>query len=158
ERVGFRYFIDKKQLGARVLFEVWREGKAVKVTAICRRIARLDRLRSNAEAPPPYVVHAGLLFTALRGDYLRTLAPKTPHELSNYRYLTYELYYRPEEHPERSNDETIVLARVFRDPVNAAMAWVGPTAVKSINGRPIRSIADVNVALVEGHGRYHVFE
>jgi S1-C subfamily serine protease len=158
ERVSFDHLLDVKQVGQPVELEVWRGGQAIKVRAVSRREAWADHHRANAEGAPPYLVHGGLLFTALRADYLRTWAPKTLDEFINYRYLTWRLYFMPREQPEHADEDTIVLSRVFRDPVNADLSWPGPSAVKSVNGRPIHSLADLSAALADNRGRYHVIE
>ena len=158
ERVTYEHFVDVKQVGQPVDLEVWRGGQAMKLKATCKRLARFDRHRMNAEAAPPWLVHGGLLFMALRADYLRTWAPKTLEEFSNYRYLTWRLFFQAAEEPEHADEDTIVLSRVFRDPVNAELSWPGPSAVKSVNGKPIHSMADLSAALADNKGRYHVLE
>ncbi len=158
ERVSFHHFFDMKQIGEPVTLTVWRGGKAIEVKATSRRRAWADRHRSNKEGAAPYLVHGGLLFTTLTADYLHTWAPKTTDEWLAFRYLNWRLYLLPMEQPEHAGEDTIVLSRVFRDPVNADLTWPGPSAVKSVNGRPIHSLADLSAALTENKGRYHVVE
>jgi S1-C subfamily serine protease len=158
ERVSFHHFFDVKQVGEPVELEVWRGGQAIKVKAVSRREAWFDRHRMNKEGALPYLVHAGLVFTALRADYLRTWAPKTPDEIANFRYLSFRLYFLPNEQPDHAEEDTIVLSRVLRDPVNADLSWPGPSAVKSVNGRAVHSLADVSAALAGNQGRYQVLE
>lgn len=158
ERVFFQHFIDMKQVGQPIELEVWRGGQALKVKATARRNVAGDRSRVNAEAAPPYLVHAGLLFTELRADYLRTLAPKPQQDATMFRFLYHCLYEVPLAEPQRAAEETVVLTRVFPDPVNASFTWPVTSAVKRVNGSPIHSIAGLAAALRDNKGRYDVIE
>ena len=48
-----------------------------------------------------------------------------------------------------------MLTRVLRHAVNSQMALTLPVAVEKINGRPIRSLADVVEAFGSNHDRFH---
>ncbi len=52
----------------------------------------------------------------------------------------------------------IVLTRVLRHAVNSQMALSLPVAVEKINGRPVRSLADVVEAFASNRERFHRIE
>ncbi len=155
-RVTFEHTIDMLQVGAPVRFTVWREGREVALQAPARRIARYDRNRNRYGVAPDYVVYAGLVFMRLEAELLKTLGRGWPQSAN--RDLVWHQLFREAERPEEADREVIVLTRVLRHAVNSQMALSLPVAVDRINGRPVRSLADVVEAFGSNRERFHRLE
>ncbi len=152
-RVTFEHAIDMLQVGDTAQLGVWRDGRALPVEAKARRIARYDGQRNRYGTPPRYVVYAGLVFMDLELELLKTLGRNWPQTAN--RDLVWDQVFREAERPEEADREVVVLTRVLRHAVNSQMAVNPPIGVAAINGRAIRSLADVRAAFAENHGRYH---
>lgn len=155
-RVTFEHAIDMLQVGAPVRFTVWRAGKEQALQAPARRIARYDRNRNRYGVAPDYVVYAGLVFMRLEAELLKTLGRGWPQSAN--RDLVWDQLFREAERPEEADREVIVLTRVLRHAVNSQMAMALPLGVDRINGRPIRSLADVVEAFAANRERFHRIE
>ena len=155
-RVTFEHAIDMLQVGAKAHFTIWREGKERTLEATARRIARFDRNRNQYGVAPDYVVYAGLVFMRLEVELLKTLGRGWPQSAN--RDLVWDQLFREAERPEEADREVIVLTRVLRHAVNSQMAMNLPLGVERINGRPVRSLADVVEAFGSNHGPFHQIE
>jgi hypothetical protein len=155
-RVTFEHAVDMLQVGAPVRFTVWRDGREQALQAPARRIARYDRNRNRYGVAPDYVVYAGLVFMRLEAELLKTLGRGWPQSAN--RDLVWHQLFREAERPEEADREVIVLTRVLRHAVNSQMALSLPVAVDEINGRPVRSLADVIEAFGSNRERFHRLE
>jgi hypothetical protein len=139
-----------------VRFTVWRDGTELALRATARRIARYDRNRNQYGVAPDYVVYAGLVFMRLDVELLKTLGRGWPQSAN--RDLVWHQLFREAEKPEEADREVIVLTRVLRHAVNSQMSLSLPVGVEKINGRPIRSLADVVGAFASNRERFHQIE
>ena len=114
------------------------------------------RLRDQYDVLPRYFVYAGLVFTPLSLDYMRTLGQGW-RESANAE-LTYELYYRRNESPETARLEPIVLASTLAHPANANFKISHHALVDKINGRHIDKLEDVVRAFESATNTHHVIE
>ena len=155
-RVTFEHAVDMMQVGRQFPVTVWREGREQSLRATARRIPRYDRNRNRYGIAPDYVVYAGLVFMKLDLELLKTLGRAWPQSAD--RDLVWHQLFREAERPEEADREVIVLTRVLRHAVNSQLTANPPVAVERINGRTIRSLADV-VAAFQGNGeRFHLIE
>jgi hypothetical protein len=145
-----------RQVGEPVRFRAWRDGREVDLRATARRIARYDRNRNRYGVAPDYVVYAGLVFMRLENELLKTLGRNWPQAAD--RDLVWHQLFREAEQPAEADRDVVVLTRVLRHEVNSQMAVNPPVGVDRINGRPVRSLADVVAALGENRGRFHTIE
>jgi S1-C subfamily serine protease len=155
-RVTFEHAMDMLQVGDPVRFGVWRDGRVLALKTTARRVARYDRNRNRYGVAPEYVVYAGLVFMRLEVELLQTLGRAWPQSAN--RDLVWHQLFREAERPEEADREVIVLTRVLRHAVNSQMSVNVPVAVDEINGRPIRSLADVVDAFASNGGRFHRLE
>ena len=155
-RVTFEHAIDMLQAGASARFTVWRDGKVQALEAPARRIARYDRNRNQYGVAPDYFVYAGLVFMRLEVELLKTLGRGWPQSAN--RDLVWDQLFREAERPEEADRDVIVLTRVLRHAVNSQMAMSVPLGVARINGRPVRSLADVVDAFASNRERFHRIE
>ncbi len=144
------------QSGESVPLQIWRDGKKMDVS-LPVRVYEADQAGGyQYTSLPRYFVHAGLVFTPLSLDYLRTLGRAGP-EPSNAD-LYYELYYRRAEKPETVRPEPIVLASVLSDAVNANLTTRGKALVNRINGIRIEKLEDAIRAFDSNTNAYDIVE
>ena len=155
-RVTFEHAIDMLQVGDEARFSVWRDGRELALQAPARRIARYDRNRNRYGVAPDYVVYAGLVFMRLEVELLKTLGRGWPQSAN--RDLVWHQLFREAEKPEQADRDVIVLTRLLRHAVNSQMAINPPVGVERINGREIRSLADVTQAFAANTGRFHTIQ
>ncbi len=139
-RVTFEHALDMMQVGQKLRFSVWRDGREQVLTASARRIARYDRSRNRYGVAPHYVVYAGLVFMPLEIAAAEDARPRTGRRRPIATWSGTCCSARPSS-PSRPTARSIVLTRVLRHAVNSQMALNPPVAVDKINGRPIRSLA-----------------
>jgi hypothetical protein len=101
-------------------------------------------------------VHAGLIFTPLSQDFMKTFG-RDWRDLANTE-LIYELYYRRSESPETARPEPVVLASRLAHPVNANLHFANRALVDRINGIRIDRLEDVVRAMEGATGTHHVIE
>ena len=133
---------------------VWREGKPLEIDLPLRRASvELDLVpERRPETPPAYVVAGGLLFRELDGAYLRSWGDdwrkKAPVPL-----LVWQFLFSEEQTSE--NRRIVILSSVMPSAYNMGYHDIGDVAVRSINGRPIDSVADVDEAFRHPEGEFH---
>ena len=116
-----------------------------------------DRLAGNQyDTLPRYFVYGGLVFTPLSYDYLKTLGRSSADPANSD--LVYELFHRPQESPETTRAEPIVLATVLADEINADVKTRGRTIVDKINGQRIDRLEDVIQAFETNTNAFDVIE
>ena len=155
-RLTFEHAVDMMQVGQAVPVTVWRDGRERSLRASARRIARYDRNRNRYGVAPDYVVYAGLVFMRLEVELLKTLGRAWPQAAD--RDLIWHQLFREAERPEEAEREVIVLTRVLRHAVNSQISVNPPLAVERINGRAVRSLADVGAAFETNRERFHIIE
>jgi S1-C subfamily serine protease len=144
------------QHGDELSLGIWRDGRAKEVT-LPMFVYEGDRLVGNQyDVLPRYYVHAGLVFTPLSQDFMKTFG-RDWRDLANTE-LIYELYYRRAESPETARPEPVVLASTLAHPVNADLRFASRAVVDRINGVRIERLGDVVRAIETGTGSHHVIE
>ena len=136
--------------------KIWRQGKELDL-ALPMNIYNGDRLTGNQyDVLPRYFVYAGLVFTPLSLDYMRTMGQGW-RDSANAE-LTYELYYRRNESPETARPEPIVLASTLAHPVNANFKISHHALVDRINGIRVDKLEDAVRAFESATNTHHVIE
>jgi S1-C subfamily serine protease len=144
------------QHGESLPLGIWRDGKALKVS-LPLSVYEGDRPQGNQyDVLPRYYVRAGLVFTPLNFDYMKTLG-RDARDLPNAEIL-YELYYRRQEAPETARPEPVVLASTLAHPVNADLKVTGHAVVDRINGVRIARLEDAVLAFESGTNTHDVLE
>ena len=114
------------------------------------RIARYDRFRYQWSTPPRYLVYSGLVFMPLDVEYLRTWGKGWPGKVP--RAMTWNHFFKESAAPERANEETVVLARILQHPITAELS-VGPSVLETVDGHPVRSLAELDDLLTQARLR-----
>ena len=155
-RVHVAVAINEAQNGESLALKLWRNGAEVDL-ALPVHVNRDDRAEGNQyDDPPRYYVYAGLVFTPLCRDYLRTVSGNWADTYVNA--LVYELHYRRLEQPDTVRPEPVVLASVLSHAVNANFGVRGHALVDKINGVHIEKLADVIRAFASADGPQHAIE
>ena len=143
------------QHGESLQLEVWRNRQKVQVK-LPVFFNKTDRLVSNQyDTPPPYFIYAGLVFTPLSLDYVKTFG--RDWITSARSEIIYELYYRPYEKPETVREQPVVLSTILDHSANANFGTRGGAIVDEINGVKINSMKDLIQGLEARHSDQHVF-
>jgi S1-C subfamily serine protease len=151
--LAFGYAFDRRQVGEKVPMKIWRNGAATKLDVPARRYEPFDRSRRKYDTLPRYFVYAGLVFQPLDIELLstwRNFYAEAP------RRLVWNQLFKRIEQPETAHDEVVVLTRRLPDPVNSQLAFVRNVVVDEVNGKKIRSLADVVAAFEAESGPRHV--
>ena len=136
--------------------KLWRDRKEIEV-AVPMDIHREDANTGNLyDTPPRYFVYAGLVFTPLTLDYVKTFG-RNWRSVANLE-LVYELYYQRNEKPEKVRPEPVVLAATMAHPVNADLRLTNRAMIDEINGRRIESLEDVIAAFKANAKEQHIIK
>jgi S1-C subfamily serine protease len=146
---------SKAQNGQSVPLKIWHQGKELKID-LPLSVIHDDHAEGNQYVLPRYFVYAGLVFTPLSRDYLRTFGPNWADAASAE--LIYELFYRRQEEPKLWRTEPIVMCTVLSHPVNANLMVRGRGLVDKINGVRIENLEDVIRAFESSAGAYDSIE
>jgi S1-C subfamily serine protease len=159
-------FEGNRVFGA-IAFQLAQEGEEVRLKVLRNReeleldlrveVYKGDALLSNHyDTLPRYFVYAGLVFTPLTVDYLKTFG-RDWRDMANDE-IVYELYYRKHEDPESAREEPIVLSTVLTHPANANLRMGERSLVDRINGQRIERLEDVISAFENATNTHHVLE
>jgi S1-C subfamily serine protease len=155
-RVSSALAFQSVQAGECVPLQIWRDGHQQEVS-LPMSAYQGDRASGyQYDTLPRYLVYAGMVFTPLSLDYLRTLGRNTPEISIGEMY--YELYYRNYEDPKKARPEPIVLAAVLTDSVNANLRIRGRALVDKINGVRIEKLEDAAQAFESSTNEFDLIE
>ncbi len=156
ERVDFRTVFDLKQIGDVVLFKIARAGVSQKIEV------KVDKVRPHSEPEyiyakhSKYLVHGGLVFTALSRSYLRSWGERWYKDAPLLlRFL--DSYSRFEEET-RDSADIIVLAKRLPDAVNAYATTNLYGVVTAVDGKIVHSLAELASALEDGKDPFEVID
>jgi S1-C subfamily serine protease len=151
--VNYAELIERKQWGDSVKFTVWRDGKERGVTVPLENPRDPFIYRNIYDKRPRYVLFAGLLFSPLNREVLRTVGGASGH---NAHQLFYYSQYAKTDNLHEGRDEFIVLTRRLPHPVNTYAESFRNGIVEEINGETIRGLADVKRAFGKPLEGFHV--
>jgi len=144
------------QHGDRVPIKILRHGRVLDLELPVSVYTDDALLGNQYDTPPRYFMHAGLVFTPLSLDYLKTLG-RDWRDTANAE-IVYELYYRRHEDPESARPEPIVLSSVLTHAVNVNLRFGPRSLVDRINGHRILRLEDVVHAFESATNTHHVLE
>ncbi len=155
-RMALAMAVQEMQHGQSMPMKIWREGQEQTVAVAVEASATDKVLGNQYDTPPRYFIYAGLVFTPLSLDYLKTFGRSWSDTAGAE--LTYELFYRRHEAPRTMRSEPIVLSTVLADEVNANLRVRGRALVDKINGIRIDRLEDVIRAIEQPANGQHVIE
>lgn len=145
ERVAFRHAVSLRFAGETSRVTVVRAGEELEF------VVRLDRPRHLVpphlfDALPSYYIYGGLVFTVLSRPFLLSEYGKAWSRKGPLRLCEYAFFGVPEE----EGQQVVVLNQVLTSELNVGYQDVVNTAVRCVNGEPVRNLAHL-VSLIEGH-------
>jgi S1-C subfamily serine protease len=144
------------QHGDELPLKIWRDRETLELS-LPVAIHEGDRVLGNQyDTLPRYFIYAGLVFTPLSQDYMKTLG--RDFRALGYSELIYELYYRRVEDPDTARPEPVVLASTLAHPANANLRYTTRALVDRINGIRIERLEDVIRAFDSATNTHHVLE
>lgn len=158
DRLGLEHLIGRQQVGDRIMFQIWRNGKEESVEVVVRNIIADQMLIPyyNYGHRPEYLVIGGFVLQKLTRDYMTMWGDgwqgKTPPHLFQY--------YRGEAFkPTAERKDVVLLSYVLPTEMNLGYQQLGRLIVKSINGNEIGSFDQVFDALeATPESPFHVIE
>lgn len=139
QSVDMTEVVEQKFEGEKVRFNILRQGATSAVEFPMAGTWHL-RMQGNAyDEKPRYLLHGGLLFQPLDRNFLNA---DSTADLRMKR--AFEDFV--EKHLYLQRPEIVVLSRILADPIHKECDGLRPGIVDSINGRKIRSLADVSTA------------
>ena len=131
---------ERKFSGDHVAFDLLREGRNLRVDFPLCGTWPFHMQANTYDEKPRYILHGGLLFQPLDRNFITASGAATDLRIRR----SFENF--TERHLYLERPEIVVLSRVLADPVNKGCDGLHPGIVDSINGRKIRSLADVKDA------------
>ena len=147
------YVSTALQAGQKIPIVVRRDGAEVKLEGT---LAPRDRSRMVSQPyifdrEPDYVVVGGVVFSELSRQFLREFGRNWQEEAPLK--LLYLDRFQSELPPDRGR--VVFISSVLSSPNNVGYEGLGFEVVEEINGKPIRSLADVAAAVDNPGGPYH---
>jgi len=145
--VQLEEIVERKFAGDTVDLDVWR-NQALEKRKITLRPAEMFSMYENLyEEPPRYVLYGGLVFQPLTANLMAVLVGGADLRLRQ----TYTLFGQDQIY--RETPEPVILSSVLPDRSNVYLVGLAGQVVREINGRRIRTLADVLPALESGGER-----
>jgi hypothetical protein len=145
--VQLEEIVERKFAGNPVELEIWRNRKLEKATLKLRPAEMFSMYEFLYEPSPRYVLYGGLVFQPLTTNLMGTLAGSADLRLRQ----TYSLFGQDQIY--RETPEPVILSSVLPDPLNVYLRGLAGQVVREINGKRIRTLADVEPSLREGGER-----
>jgi hypothetical protein len=141
DRISLQHLITSKEVGSKVKFEIWRDGKKQNLDITTTNFDGTDMLVPHYEhKEPEYIVTAGFVFQKMTKPYLSMWGDGWSGKVPSHLYHYYrDLAFKPSE--ERS--DIVILSYVLPHPVNMGYQKLGRVIVKTVNGMEIGSLADI---------------
>ncbi|MCP4137706.1 MAG: PDZ domain-containing protein [bacterium] len=152
-RVGATHLIYTKQVGERIKLRILRNGKKRRLKFPLKlfpvRIARNNEYEKKSR----YLIFGGILFQPLSKEYIKCWGTWGANVDNDILYA-YHYHLSDELDPHRK--EFIIINRILPDAANTYISEMHDKLVTEINGKQIRSLADVAAAVKTPQGAYHV--
>jgi hypothetical protein len=147
KRLSLTHLISMHQVGDRVPFDIWRDGRQQRVH-IALRISKDIVDGPIYDTRPSYFIYAGLVFVPITRNFVslwnRADVPTSLRALQEYVL------------PSADNKEAVALAYVLPDQVNEGYHDFRNILVDSVNGRKITSLKDLPEAFAHPEGDFQV--
>jgi hypothetical protein len=141
--VQLEEIVERKFAGDPVELEVWRDRKMEHATLKLKPAEMFSMYEILYEPSPRYVLYGGLVFQPLTANLMGVLAGSADLRLRQ----TYSLFGQDQLY--RETPEPVILSSVLPDPLNVYLRGMAGQVVREINGKRIRTLADVELALRE---------
>lgn len=147
ERVEMPEVVERKFKGQKVKLDIWRDKKPVTVNVELDTVWPYLTQGHTYDVRPRYVVYGGLIFQPLNLELIEAYQTADLRLRHLFDFFVLEQIYL--EHP-----EVVVLTNVLPDPINTYLAPYRGSVVDEINGKKVRTLADLAKAFAEPADRF----
>jgi len=157
ERINFGYIISQKYVGDHARLRVLRAGHEHEVVVQLERLERLVPIDFDG-ADPPYYITAGFVFTVASEAYLRSEYGKYGDDFESQSPIKLlEALYKMRE---VEGEQVVILSQILACDANVGYDpdRYANSLVYSVDGKPIRNLLDLVLAVEQGEGEYVRFE
>jgi hypothetical protein len=147
ERVEMPEVVERKFKGDKVMFEILRDKKPMKLTIELDTVWPYQMQAHHYDTRPRYVVYDGLIFQPLSLDLLDAYQTSDSRVRHYFDYFILEQIYL--QHP-----DVIVLTNILPDPTNTYLAPYRTSIVDEVNGKKIGTLNDLAQAFAEAPDRF----
>jgi len=155
-RLDAAVLFDRKQNGAVVNLEVWRQGESMQLAVPMGSYAPMIRKGNIYDRMPRYFIYAGLVFVPLNVEVLKLSG--RDWDTNAPALLRYTYKYKSIEMPSQLQVEPVVFLRRLDHPVNVDMPNFKNLLLQKVNGKTITKLGDLVTAIESNPGSFHVLE
>lgn len=155
-RLNWGVLLDRKQVGENVSLKILRNGDRQELKLPMRAYPPHQRFTNIYDRLPRYFIYAGLVFTPLNLEVLKTYGPDWTSKAE--KRLMNEFYFRFLEVPEQLLTEPVVLLRRLEHKINMNLVWSNGKVVEQVNGKHITNLEDLIEAMESNKGEFQVIE
>jgi S1-C subfamily serine protease len=149
ERVEMPEVVERKFKGDKVKLDIFRDKAPMTVSVELDTVKPYLIQGHSYDLRPRYVLYGGLLFQPLNLELLETYQPADLRLRHFFDFFVIEQIYL--EHP-----EVIVLTNILPDPINSYLGPYRGSIVDDVNGKKIRTLADLAKVFSEPADRFVV--
>jgi len=144
EYLSYWYYIDQKQIGDEITFDILRQGVSKKVIVKLMDSYKKYRLvpYEQYDKQPTYMIFGGLVFMPLTTNYLLESGWNS------------ELVYEP---ASLAKQEAVVLTQVLADSVNRGYHDLSDVIVDKVNGQSFKNMHEFYQMVMNANNDYIVF-
>jgi len=146
ERAQFEEVVERKFKGDSVKLEILRDKQPMTVSIKLFKPWPYSIQGHSYDVRPRYVLYGGLLFQPLNLDMLEAYRTSDLRLRHFFEYFILEQIYR--DHP-----DVIVLSNILPDPINSYLAPYRGGIVDEVNGKKIRTLAELSEAFAQAPER-----
>jgi S1-C subfamily serine protease len=147
DRVDMPEVVERKFKGEKVKLDLMRDKKPVSTTIELETVPPYLIQGHSYDVRPRYVLYGGLLFQPLNLELIAAYQPNDLRLRHFFDFFVVEQIYL--EHP-----EVIVLTNILPDPINTYLAPYRAGIVDEVNGKKIKTLADLAKAFSETPDRF----
>ena len=149
ERVEMPEVVERKFKGDKVKLEIWRDKQNITASVELDTVYPYLIQGHAYDVRPRYLVYGGLLFQPLNLELIDAYQPSDLRLRHFFDFFVLEQIYL--EHP-----EVIVLTNILPDPINTYLGAYRGSIVDDVNGKKIKTLADLAKAFEEPADRFVV--
>ena len=156
KRVMFSEITERMQWGDLVSFRIWRDGREIAIPIPLDHPKDPFVFRNQYDVRPNYLIRAGLVFSPLSAELLRTMDRNASN--SNIQQLYYTFGNVKRDALYRDRTEFVVLMARLPHSVNTYAENFVYGIVTQANGLPIADLAGLKQALGHSTNAFHVIQ
>jgi S1-C subfamily serine protease len=153
--VQLEQIVEDKLIGENVELSLFRDRAPLKVGLRLGPLAFAERMRNRFDVRPDYLIYAGLVFVNLDQEYLRTMG--NFWERAD-KPLLYAHFFSLEEQTQPDLSPPIIVSRVLPHAINSAYRGYANALVGKVNGKTVKTLAELDQALQGALDGFQVIE